>query len=274
MIIDFHTHAFPNALAHRALSSLAKWVGYEPYADGTCDDLIAKMDASGVDKAVVCNIATNPRQQTNVNNFALETARTHADRLIPLGSINPYADNAKEELARIKEGGLCGVKLHPDYMGVAIDEAAYDTIFDECAELDLFIVIHAGFDVYSPKRICATPDRILRRLSRNPRTKLVCAHYGGNMMWTEVEHKLCGKNLWIDTSMGVLEGLSPEQARRIITSHDENKVLFGTDSPWCGMKQNIDFIRSLGLSSDLLEKIFHKNAEALVGERGNGERAS
>ena len=265
MIIDFHTHAFPDKLAPKALPVLARRVGYEPYGDGTIGDLIRKMDEGGIDKAAVCNIATNPKQQTNVNNFALESMAQHPDRLIPLASINPYSDNAEEELNRMKSAGVPGIKLHPDYMGLTIDAPEYDRIFDLCTDLDLFIIIHAGFDVCSPDKIHASPDMILRRLRRNPGIRLVCAHFGGNMMWDEVEQKLCGKNLWIDTSMGILEGLSPEQARRIIESHDTSKVLFATDFPWCDLKANIDFVRSLGFPDEINEKIFHGNAEKLLG---------
>ncbi len=269
MIIDFHTHAFPDKLAPKALPVLASHVGYDPYGTGTVSDLIEKMDKGGIDKSVVCNIATNPKQQTNVNNFAIETMEQHGDRLICLGSINPYSDSIGEELDRLSKAGLPGIKLHPDYMETTIDDSAFDPIFDRCSELGMFIIIHAGFDVCSPDKIHATPDMILRRLERNPDIRLVCAHFGGNMMWDEVEEKLCGRNLWIDTSMGVLEGLSKEQARRIIEKHGSEKVLFGTDFPWCDAKTNIDYIKSLGLSDEFEENIFHRNAEKLLGIEKN-----
>ena len=265
MIIDFHTHAFPDKLAPKALPVLAGRVGYAPFGDGTVSDLIRTMDESGIDRSVICNIATNPKQQTNVNNFALETLEKYPDRLIPLASINPFSDNINEELNRMKAAGISGIKLHPDYMELPLDAPEFDPIFDRCTELGFFIIIHAGFDVCSPHRIHATPDMILRRLARNTGIRLVCAHYGSNMMWDEMEQKLCGKNLWIDTSMGMLEGLSPLQARRILESHDPTKILFATDFPWCSPKANIDFIRSLGLSDELTECIFHRNAEALLG---------
>jgi len=126
MIIDFHTHAFPDKLAPKALPVLAKKVGYDPFTDGTCDDLIKKMDAAGIDRAVICNIATNPKQQTNVNNFALETMEKYPSRLVPLASINPYSENAAAELNRMKLAGVTGVKIHPDYMGVTVDSPEFD----------------------------------------------------------------------------------------------------------------------------------------------------
>lgn len=265
MIIDFHTHAFPDKLAPRALPSLAKRVGYAPYGDGTVSGLLRKMDECGVDKAVICNVATNPRQQTNVNDFALETRERYGDRLVPLASVNPYSDCAETELERIRAAGVPGIKLHPDYMGAEIDAPEFDRIFDVCINLGLFVIVHAGFDVYSPDKIHATPDGILRRLSRNPGIRLVCAHFGANMMWDEVEEKLCGQDLWIDTSMGLSEGLSPEQARRMIEKHGVSRVLFATDFPWDDPKNAVNAIRSLGFSDESNEMIFHGNAERLLG---------
>jgi len=265
MMIDFHTHAFPDQLAPKALPVLAAKVGYAPFGIGTVSDLIDKMDQDGIGISVVCNIATNPRQQSNVNNFAIETMKKHGNRLICLGSVHPDSENITEELTRLKNAGLPGIKIHPDYMETTIDSPKFDPIFDLCTDLGLFIITHAGFDVYSPHKVHANPDMILRRLQRNPEIRLICAHFGGNMMWDEVEEKLCGKNLWIDTSMGVLEGLTEEQARRIIERHGTDKVLFGTDFPWCSAKTTVSYINSLGLSEEAKEKIFRRNAEKLLG---------
>ena len=71
MLIDFHTHAFPDAVAANAVKKLAHVAGgLQPYTDGTVGDLKRAMDQSGVDVSVVLNIATNAHQQKNVNDFA------------------------------------------------------------------------------------------------------------------------------------------------------------------------------------------------------------
>ena len=54
MLIDFHTHAFPDALASRAMSSLGGRVDFAPTSDGTVSGLIKSMDEDGVDISVVC----------------------------------------------------------------------------------------------------------------------------------------------------------------------------------------------------------------------------
>ncbi len=265
MLIDFHTHAFPDKIAERAIASLAARAKYVPETDGTVSSLLAKMDGWQVDRAVVCNIATNVKQQNHVNDFAIRTKADHGDRLIPLGSVHPESPNIADELARIHEAGLPGIKLHPDYMAHSFADPLYGPILDTAAQLGMFVVIHAGFDVVSPEKIHATPEDILTVIRRHPTLKLVCAHYGSNCLWDSVEMKLAGQKLWIDTSMGCKEGLSPRQAKRILQKHDCDRILFGSDAPWCSARQNADYLEGLGLSSTLLDKIFSGNAQALLG---------
>ncbi len=264
MLIDFHTHAFPDKLAERALGTLAAKVRMIPETDGSITGLLSHMDRCGVDRSVVCNIATNAKQMTNVNNFAIETLRIHGDRLTPLGSINPEAEQQSDEIERLRKAGIVGLKLHPDYMRFQIDDAVYDEIFDTASQFGMFIIIHAGFDVYSPPKVWAPPQAVLKRIQKSPKTTLICAHFGGNMMWTEVEETLLGKNLYIDTSMGPVEGLSREQAARMFLKHDGDKILFGSDCPWGNQRQTFDYVDSLSVSSELKEKIFSRNASVLL----------
>ena len=130
MLIDFHTHAFPDKIAARALSSLSPRVNSAPLTDGSVSGLLDKMNIWGVDRAVVCNIATNPKQTVNVNNFAMETNSLHGDRLTALGSVNPGYEDIPGEMKRIADAGIPGIKIHPEYMGRNVDDPAFDLIFD------------------------------------------------------------------------------------------------------------------------------------------------
>lgn len=263
MIIDFHTHAFPDTLAHRALDSLKVHIDREPLTDGTLGDLVSHMKKWGVDLSVVCNIATNARQTDNVNTFAIESAKEFP-AVVPLGSVHPQCTDAEYQLSRICSSGLPGIKLHPDYMGYDIDDPIYDEIFELCSSFGLFVIIHAGLDVCSPRHIHATPDMILHVIERHPSLKLVCAHFGANLMWDEVLEKLCGKPLWIDTSLALVEEHDKSVLRRILLSHDSDRILFASDCPWCPPDKNLRFIESLASSSELCDKIFEKNAKHLL----------
>ena len=63
MVIDFHTHCFPDKLAERAVGQLSRvGGGLMPYSDGTLDGLRRQMAQHNIDMSVVLNIATKPEQ--------------------------------------------------------------------------------------------------------------------------------------------------------------------------------------------------------------------
>ena len=264
MVIDFHTHAFPDALAPRAIPQLAARADIEPETDGTVSSLLSRMDEWGIDRAVICNIATNARQMDNVNRFADETNQTYGNRLTALWSVHPDAKSALATLERAKAAGVPGIKLHPDYMGYDFDDPVYDPILDLCSQLGLFVIIHAGFDVLSPEHIHATAVMIKKRLSEYPHLDLVAAHFGNNRHWDEAEHELVGSNVYFDTSLGCVYDLPRETARRMILAHDENRVLFGTDCPWSAGDRALRYLESLDLPSAYMDRILSGNAARLL----------
>ena len=90
MLIDFHTHCFPDKIAERAIAKLSYVSGgIKPNTDGTLCGLLSSMDAQSVDTSVVLNIATNAHQQKSVNDFA---ASIKSDRIVPFGSVFPEAE--------------------------------------------------------------------------------------------------------------------------------------------------------------------------------------
>lgn len=272
-VIDFHTHCFPDALAPRAMAQLtanAAVCGYVPHTDGTALGLIASMDAAGVDRSVVCNIATNARQMHKVNEFALETARTQP-RLIPLGSLHPDAAFAdmEAEVDRLIDGSIAGIKIHPDYVGVELDAPAFAPILSLCEAKGVFVITHAGFDPVSPTHIHATPAMIRRVLDDYPRLRLVAAHTGGFDTEDGILEMLCGTRVYLDTSLSAIRHSRDEAWGRkcaaIVREHDPRRVLFASDSPWSTPADELAFLRSVGLSAETEDLILHANAERLIG---------
>ena len=95
MLIDFHVHLFPDALAGRTLEHLASIAKMPYYTQGTVDDTLRRMDEAGVDISVVQHIATRPTQQKKINDFA---ASIQSDRIVCFGTVHPSAPDMVEEL--------------------------------------------------------------------------------------------------------------------------------------------------------------------------------
>ncbi|MCX8069875.1 MAG: amidohydrolase, partial [Thermodesulfovibrionales bacterium] len=84
-IIDFHTHAFPDSLAKRAMDKLQHG-DIVAYLDGRLSSLIDSMNKVGIDKSVICNIATKSTQFDSILSWCKEIA---SERIIPLPSVHP-----------------------------------------------------------------------------------------------------------------------------------------------------------------------------------------
>lgn len=266
MILDFHTHQFPDVLAPRAMAVLTEncsGAGLKPTTDGTCAGAERLLRAAGVDGAVVCNIATSARQQKNVNRFAMETKRLHPF-FFPLGSLHPEGDAPEEVLDDLGQAGIGGIKIHPDYVGIEIDDARFDRIFALCEQQGFFVVTHAGLDPVSPNHIHATPEKIRTVLRRYPRMKLIAAHLGGLRMAKEVRDMLVGEDIWFDTSLSAQRQDEKELLLSILKEHRPDRLLFGSDTPWSDPAAEVTFLRDAVRDEELRDRIFCRNAQELL----------
>lgn len=261
-IIDFHTHAFTDSLAERAMSSLSHTSGIEPSSDGTVGGLLKTMDICGISRSVILPIATKPSQQHTINSWA---AQIMSSRIRCCGTVHPDAPDALDEIERIKELGLCGIKLHSEYQDFNPDEERMLPIYRKAAECGLFVVFHGGWDPYSKDVIRATPERMAIAAESVPELIFIFAHLGGMNQWDDAERYIVGRldNVYLDVS--VIAGyIKDEQLLRIIRNHGADKILFGSDCPWDLPSNEIAMINRLPLSDEEKEKIFHKNAEHLL----------
>ena len=104
MLIDFHTHTFPDKIAAAALKELSERSGIFPHTDGTAQGLMDAMARDGVDLSVVLPVATNPAQVEKINRRALE-ANASSDKtgLISFGAMHPDFADYKTE----RQGKTC-----------------------------------------------------------------------------------------------------------------------------------------------------------------------
>lgn len=275
MIIDFHTHVFPEETAAEAISKMEREAaengGFPVKAklSGTAAELEEKARENGIDWSIVLPVATSPRQTEGINLFAArENENSVRTGVFSFGAIHPDNENYKEILRGLKARGVKGIKLHPDHQGVYVDDMRYLRIMDFAADLDLVIVVHAGTDVGRPKEARSTVDGLCTVDDVLAYPKLVLAHMGGFGQWEEVEQKLLGRNVYLDTALCFEEEvphLSLEQFRHFVDVHGHKRILFGTDSPWADQGRSVEAIRSAGLRRDQEAAILGGNAMQLLG---------
>lgn len=259
-IIDFHTHAFPDELAATTIPYLEKEGGIKAFLNGTVNDLLRSMDLAGIEKSLICSIATKPRQFSSILDWSKSI---RSDRIIPLPSVHPGSVDLAEQLRIVSEEGFIGIKLHPYYQDFFIDDIKFDAMYGALVEHDLLVVMHTGFDIAFPRMELCDPARVLKVLEKFPDLKLITTHLGAWDQWDEVREKLLGKPIYMELSCA-LDFLDPDTARIMITNHPPQYLLFGSDSPWSDQQRTLDLLRSLDLEQDLFQRITRNNAESLL----------
>ncbi|MDD6308069.1 MAG: amidohydrolase family protein [Clostridia bacterium] len=256
-VFDMHVHVFPDNIAKKAVNNLGKYYHVPMAADGTWEAFRESLaEAPCIRKCLIHSTATKASQVESVNNFV---AAHIGGMLLGFGSMHPDYPHIEEEIDRMIELGLRGIKLHTDFQGFPADAACADRIY-KYAEGKLPILFHAGdatVDNSSPKRIRNVHDRF-------PNLTIIAAHLGGYSVWDDAEKYLVGTDVYLDTS-STLQSIDKDQARRMIRRHGVDKCLFGTDFPMHNQKKTVEDFLALGLTEEENRKIFWENSQKLFG---------
>jgi predicted TIM-barrel fold metal-dependent hydrolase len=259
-IIDFHAHAFPDEVATGAIPYLEEEGGVKANHDGRVSSLLSIMDREGVDKSIICCIATRPSQFESILSWSKQI---RTERLIPFPSFHPNDPDILAHISHIKKEGFKGIKMHPYYQNFFLDDKNMFHAYEKISELGLILVMHTGFDIAFPRIRRCDPRQILNVTTRFPGLKMVTTHLGAWQQWAEVEEMLAGKNIYMDISY-TLDQIDTQTARRIILKHPKEYILFGTDSPWSGPQETYKNLQALELGAEREEMILRKNGLALL----------
>ena len=259
MIVEFHAHIFPNKIADKATQSIGKFYDAPMEYNGHPEQLIESGSKIGVTHYVVHSTATTEKQVESINNFILEQMKIHKE-FIGFGTIHPDYVNFEDEMNRMIETGLHGIKIHPDFQKFEVDSPRMDNIYALAAELKLPILVHAGDIRYD----YSGPRRIKNVLHKHPKLTVIAAHFGGYTQWDDAIDYLVGENVYFDTSSSLWK-LPVDTANHMIKTHGVDKFLFGSDFPMWDHEEEFARFNKLDLSGENREMVLWKNAERLLG---------
>ncbi len=274
MIIDFHTHNFPDKIAPRAMAGMCKMLEGRivPYGDGTLGRQIEDMKHDGIDYAVMCPIATKPEHADIILERALairngEFGEDTAKMIIPLASLHPNDTELDKHIQAIIDAKIPGIKIHPNYQDFGLDDADVVPFFAALRDAGLFVQSHCGLDLgFLDARMCSGPNELVKLLKAVPGLKFVAAHLGGTQGNPDycTDQLLDFENVYIDTATLVQDRTKAESIR-VIETWPADRILFATDYPWSCQKELVEWVSEHRTNPEDREKIFYKNAAKLLG---------
>jgi predicted TIM-barrel fold metal-dependent hydrolase len=260
MIIDAHTHIWPDKIAARALEGNPV-PGLSARGDGTVGGLIDDMATSGVDLSCCLAIANEARHVDRVNEFAAGLA---SDKCLPFGTVHVDL-SVEENLAILAKHGIERVKIHPLFQDYGLDHPRLWELFEAFGS-DIAVITHVGEGGDAYRNSLSNP-RMIRDISRQfPELRLMACHFGGYKILDEAEEMLDGADVVLETSWPpTLATLQPDRVRRLIQRHGAERVVFGSDWPMTSPAEEIRAIEALGLSDDETKLVLGGTLARLLG---------
>lgn len=277
MIIDAHTHVFPDAVKRDRT----------PYFDGepefkllydspkskiiSAEQLIESMDAHRVDISVICGFPwRNPDHAKSNNDAVIQMVNTYPDRLKGLACFDLSWQGAADETLRCIRSGLSGAGELAFYLS-GIDDDALALLEPVMATLrengNRPCMIHTNEPVghQYPGKTPITPQQIYTLARRFPDNRIILAHWGGGIFLYHLmkkEAKSVLKNIWYDTAASPFL-YDAQIYDAALKAGILDKVLLGTDYPLLPPKRYYDDLDASGLNTDQKSMVLGENARTL-----------
>lgn len=262
MIIDAHTHVWPDKIAEIALGG-NRVEGLEARGDGTVSGLTRDMAASGVEVSCCLAIANEARHVDAVNRFVAGLAD---DTHVAFGTVHVEL-SVEENLASLQRHGVRAVKIHPLFQKYALDDSRLWEIFEAFGS-DYAVITHVGEGGDAFTNSLSNP-RMIRDITRQfPDLRLMACHFGGYKILDDAEEMLAGADVVLETSWPPsLATLRPERVRDLIRKHGAERIVFGSDWPMTSPAEEIRAIEALGLSDDETALVLGGTLASVLGDR-------
>lgn len=223
MIIDADTHISPTNENGNSISS---------------EELIRRMDYSGVDKSITWIQPPYLRKIDNANKYLFETTSRYPDRVLGFGWADPNlgVENAKDMVKRcIYEYGFYGVKLNGAQNSFYIDDKDLSwPVIDEIAKTGKLAAFHIGGDAYEHTH----PFRLAKIAKEYPEMNILMVHMGGaafaDLSDACIEFAELHSNIYLVGS--AVKDVSILKAIRKLGSE---RVCFGSDTPFALMHASV-----------------------------------
>lgn len=261
-IADCHSHIYPSKIAGKASDAVGIFYELPMFAKvGDSDSLIANGSQINVERYLVCSVATTLPQVDSIGRFIQSECEKHPE-FVGLGAWHEDVEDVEALLDTVTERGLVGIKIHPDFQKVSVDDPRMIKLFAALAERGMPVMVHMG----DPRYDFSSPKKLARILERYDTLKVDAAHFGGWGEWENAVEVLAGSPAYYDVSSS-LAFLGPEDALKLIEAYGSDKIMFGVDFPMWNHVAEFSRMMAIDLDDDTMQDILYNNfARFYLGE--------
>lgn len=240
------------------------------------DDVVREFAAAGVDAVLVAlDLETIAKTPPCSNDYVCGMQQRHKDRIIQAwAAVDPLKGDAAiaEAQHAIRDLKMLGFHFHPIMGHFAVSERRFYPLWEAIAALKVPVMIDVGTTGMGAgmpgglgaKLRHAHPSCIDELAADFPGLTIVAAHPGWPWVDEMTAVALHKGNVFWELS-GWAPKYFPVQLKTDIRARLQDKIMFGSDYPSIPYARLFQEWRELGYADDVMEKIFHRNAERILG---------
>lgn len=278
MIIDCHTHIFPDEVRKKRDSFCEKDKGFSAIYRNPkskvigVEELIASMDEEGIDSSVICGFSWRRPDLCHLHNqYLLEAASRYPHRLIVfLSLLFSDPDGSMSELENGIQGGAKGVGeiAFYDRGMTSQDLDLMKPVLTEMEGKKILLLLHTNETIGHPyPGKGETPlERFCELALSHPNLPILLAHWGGGLLFYELMPEVARAltHVYYDTAASPF--LYSEKIYSIgCEIVGAEKILFGSDFPLIRPRRYFEEMNESGVNEEDQEKILGHNLSKLLG---------
>lgn len=271
MIVDFRVRPeldeFVSITKNPIFKTYAEGRGYD-IPRNSIEDMLSRMDASGIDVGVVegRDIETTFAWRVT-NDLVAEVVGGSAGRLIGFAGLDPHKGMAAvREIERCtNELGLRGVSMDPYMHKIPADHRLYYPIYAKCVELNIPVVMTSGWAYRMPGVVLedASPLKIDRVATDFPELTIIMSHGGYPFIRDMITVAYRHENVFFEWS-GMEQRVGSADYVEAANNLIPDKMLFASAFPFIDFQTAIDRYESLDLLPDVRAAVMGGNAQRIL----------
>ena len=254
-------------LGQEANANIPGYLGGESDKGVGVDELLARMDSTGVTTAIL-----TPGLTRGGVTQALEVADAHPGRFLVAAMVVDPARPTRN-VTRIRELAehprLSMIRVAPLFTQVPIDDARHYPIYQVCEELGLPVGINIGVPGPRVRSRVQHPELLEDVLIDFPELTVIGAHMGHPYEELLMNYMRKWDRLYISCTAYAPRYFDPALVRFMGSSSGRGRVLWGSDDPWFPMQRSIDEARALDLDDEAMAQFLGGTARRLLDRTGS-----
>jgi predicted TIM-barrel fold metal-dependent hydrolase len=240
------------------------------------EDVVADVRSHGIEAVLVAfDIESLTGAAPCSNEYVTSLSKRYPDTFLGAwGAVDPLKGAAAvdEAIDAVREHGVIGFHFHPIMGHFAVDDPSLEPLFETIAGLGVPVMIDvgttgmgAGMPGGMGARLeHARPLAVDNLAARFPSLTIIAAHPGWPWIDEMTAVALHKGNVFWELS-GWAPKYFPPSLVRDVRGRLRDKIMFGSDHPSMPYDRILREWDELGYTEDVMESVFHRNAERVLG---------